>query len=458
MAFLCFIILEKNEEYIKLFIDKLPQRIDEGRMDSVLSTLTEMHPADIADVLSKVSPKNAVALVRLFEEELRSDVFSELEEHEREKMLEGLSAKEIAETVIEKMDTDDAADLIGELPEDKQEEVILAIEDTNHASDIIDLLNYDEDSAGGLMAKELIKVNINWSVIECVVELRKQAEEIDEVHTVYVTDDKQRLLGIISLKKLILASPETKINTLVFDDIISVKADATNMEVSRIMDKYDLVVLPVVNSINQLIGRITIDDVVDVIVEEAEKDYQMLSGISEDVESSDSIWQLTRARFPWLLIGMFGGIAGANVIGIFESEAVKTPTLMAFIPLIVAMGGNVGIQSSALVVQGLANETLRGSLITKLIKELGVGLVNGLLCAVLLFLVNFFTLEETKLSISISLSLLSVIVFAAIFGTWVPLAFHKIKVDPALATGPFITTANDIFGLLLYFYICQILL
>ena len=224
------------------------------------------------------------------------------------------------------------------------------------------------------------------------------------------------------------------------------------------MDKYDLVVLPVVNSINQLIGRITIDDVVDLIVEEAEKDYQMLSGISEDVESSDSVWQLTRARFPWLLIGMFGGIAGANVIGVFESEAIKTPALMAFIPLIVAMGGNVGIQSSALVVQGLANKTLRGSLIAKLIKELGVGLVNGFLCAALLFLVNFFTLEETRLSISISLSLLSVIVFAAIFGTWIPLAFHKIKVDPALATGPFITTANDVFGLLLYFYICQTLL
>ena len=458
MAFLCNNILEKNEEYIRLFIDKLPRRIEEGRMDSVLSTLGELHPADIADVLSKVSPKNAVALVRLFEEELRSDVFSELEEHEREKILAGLSAKEIAETVIENMDTDDAADLIGELPEGKQEEVISAIEDTNHASDIIDLLTYDEDSAGGLMAKELIKVNINWNVSECVVELRKQAEEIDEVHTVYVVDDKQRLVGIISLKKLILASPETKINTLVFDDIILVKADATNMEVSRIMDKYDLVVLPVVNSINQLIGRITIDDVVDLIVEEAEKDYQMLSGISEDVESSDSVWQLTRARFPWLLIGMFGGIAGANVIGVFESEAIKTPALMAFIPLIVAMGGNVGIQSSALVVQGLANKTLRGSLIAKLIKELGVGLVNGFLCAALLFLVNFFTLEETRLSISISLSLLSVIVFAAIFGTWIPLAFHKIKVDPALATGPFITTANDVFGLLLYFYICQTLL
>jgi len=447
--------LDKNNEDIKLFIENLSQSIEEGQMDNALSTLEEMHPADIADILCQISTKHAVALVRVFEEELRSNIFSELEEHEREEILASLSAKEIAETVIDKMETDDAADLISELPEDKQEEVILAIEDTDHASDIIDLLNYPEDSAGGLMAKELVKVNINWSVSECVVELRKQAEEVDEVHTVYVIDDKQRLVGILSLKKLILYPPETKVDTLIFSEVISVKADTTNMEVSRIMEKYDLVVLPVTNGINQLIGRITIDDVVDLIVEEAEKDYQMLSGISEDIESSYNVWQITRARFPWLLIGMIGGVTGAQVIGVFEEEASRTPALMAFIPLIVAMGGNVGIQSSAIVVQGLANKTLTGSVAARLVKELGVGLVNGFLCSALLFVVNFLVIDDFNLSLAISLSLLSVIVFAAIFGTWIPLAFHKINIDPALATGPFITTANDIFGLLLYFYICQ---
>lgn len=447
--------MERNEEYIKLFIEKLPRRLAEGKTDKVISSLQEMHPADVADVIGKINTQDAIILARLFDEEFRSEVFSEMEEDERENILELLSPKEIAETVIEKMDSDDAADLIAELPEDKQEQVIQAIEDTDQASDIIDLLNYAEDTAGGLMAKELIKVNINWTVQECVIELRKQAEEVDSVHTVYAIDDKQRLVGIISLKRLILASTDVRIDTLITKEIISVKADATNMEVSRIMDKYDLVVLPVVNEINQLIGRITIDDVVDLIVEEAEKDYQMLSGISEDIESSDTIWQITRARFPWLLIGMIGGILGAQVIGVFEAEAATTPALMAFIPLIAAMGGNVGIQSSAIVVQGLANKTLTGSTSGKLVKEFGVGVVNGTLCAILLFAVNYFILDNNILSFAISLSLVSVIIFAAIFGTWIPLFFHKIKVDPALATGPFITTANDIFGLFLYFYICQ---
>jgi len=211
-----------------------------------------------------------------------------------------------------------------------------------------------------------------------------------------------------------------------------------------------------VNEINQLVGRITIDDVVDVIVEEAEKDYQMLSGISEDVESSDNVWQLTRARFPWLLVGMLGGICGAMVIGFFEKGV--NPALMAFIPLIVAMGGNVGIQSSALVVQGIANQTLSGSITSKLIKELGVGIVNGILCASLLFAVNILIGEPLNYCLAVSISLLSVIIFAAVFGTWIPLFFHRLKVDPALATGPFITTANDIFGLILYFYICKILI
>ena len=227
------------------------------------------------------------------------------------------------------------------------------------------------------------------------------------------------------------------------------------MEVSRLMDKYDLVVLPVIDENNYLVGRITIDDVVDVIVEEAEKDYQMLSGISEDVESSDTVWHLTRARFPWLLVGMVGGILGAWVVDFFEEDA--SPALMVFIPLIAAMGGNVGIQSSALVVQGIANQSLTGSILSKLFKEFGVGIINGLLCGILLFLVNIIFGKSFEYSFAVSISLLSVIIFAAVFGTWIPLFFHKMKIDPALATGPFITTANDIFGLFLYFYICKIL-
>ncbi len=447
--------MSRQDEFIKLFIEKLPSRLEEGKIEKIISRLDDMHPADIAEIIRRVDDNDVVAIVRLLSEEVRSDVVAELEPEEREKLLEILPATEIAESVVNKMDSDDAADLLSELPLEKQSNVINALEDTEQAQDILDLLTYDEDSAGGLMAKELVKVRENWTIKECEVELRKQAEEVEDIHTVYVVDEYEKLVGIIPLKAIILNSPSKKIKDITEKDVISVKANAESKEVSRLMDKYDLVVMPVVNEINQLVGRITIDDVVDVIVEEAEKDYQMLSGISEDVESSDNVWQLTRARFPWLLVGMLGGICGALVIGFFEKGV--NPALMAFIPLIVAMGGNVGIQSSALVVQGLANNSLTGTIASKLFKELGVGIVNGLLCATLLLLVNLLMGEPANNSIAISVSLLSVIIFAAIFGTWIPLFFHKIKIDPALATGPFITTANDIFGLFLYFYICKLL-
>lgn len=447
--------MSRQDEFIKLFIEKLPSRLEEGKIEKIISRLDEMHPADITEVIRRIDDNDVVAIVRLLSEEVRSDVVAELEPEEREKLLEILPAAEIAESVVNKMDSDDAADLLSELPLEKQSNVINALEDTEQAQDILDLLTYDEDSAGGLMAKELVKVRENWTIKECEIELRKQAEEVEDIHTVYVVDEYEKLVGIIPLKAIILNSPSKKIKDITEKDVISVKANAESKEVSRLMDKYDLVVMPVVNEINQLVGRITIDDVVDVIVEEAEKDYQMLSGISEDVESSDNVWQLTRARFPWLLVGMLGGICGALVIGFFEKGV--NPALMAFIPLIVAMGGNVGIQSSALVVQGLANNSLTGTIASKLFKELGVGIVNGLLCATLLLLVNLLMGEPANNSIAISVSLLSVIIFAAIFGTWIPLFFHKIKIDPALATGPFITTANDIFGLFLYFYICKLL-
>ena len=449
--------MSRKEEYIKLFIDKLPKRLEKGKLEKIISTLDEFHPADIAEVLRQTSTDSAISIIRLLGEDVRADVVAELEPEERETILKELPATEIAESVLKEMDSDDAADLISELPEDKKTSVIEAIEDTEQVQDILDLLTYDENTAGSLMAKELIKVKENWTVKQCEYELRKQAQEVEDAHTVYVVDNLDKLVGVLSLKALIINDENVEIKAISNKDIISIKATDESKEASRLMDKYDLVVLPVINESKQLVGRITIDDVVDVIVEEAEKDYQMLSGISEDVESSDNVWQLTRARFPWLLVGMLGGIFGAMVIGFFENGV--NPALMAFIPLIVAMGGNVGIQSSALVVQGLANQTLSGSITSKLFKELGVGIVNGILCAFLLLLVNILIGHETlSYSFAISASLLSVIVFAAVFGTWIPLFFHRLRIDPALATGPFITTANDIFGLILYFYICKLLI
>ena len=307
------------------------------------------------------------------------------------------------------------------------------------------------------MAKEFIKVNSNWSVMRCVKEMRRQAENVDLVYTIYVVDDNNILLGTLSLKRLLLANSKAIISNLMKDDIIKINATMNQEEVANTMNKYDLIVLPVVNDLNQLIGRITADDVMEIMKEEAERDYQMASGISEDVESSDAIWEITRARLPWLLIGMIGGLFGAKVIGIFDIE--NNYQMAFFIPLIAAMGGNVGVQSAAIVVQSLAGGTdTLGNVSQRLIKELGVALVNGIICSSIILLATYLLGYGLLLSITVSIALLSVIIFAALFGTFIPLTLDKYKIDPALATGPFITTINDVLGLFIYFLIGQMIL
>lgn len=438
-------------------VEKLKRKLSKGNVQWVEKTLKELHPADIAEIINQIPEEYKLEVLKFLDEEIISDVVAELEEDEREELLSKLSAKEIAENVVQHMESDDAADLVAELDEHKKNEVIEALTDEEQASDIIDLLSYPENSAGALMAKELIKVNINWTVHECIVELRKQAEEVENIHTVYAVDNQEKLMGRISLKHLIISSPQTIVEEIVTREIKTVVATADENEVVSKMEKYDLVVIPVINENQVLLGRITIDDVVDVMKEEAEKDYQMASGISENVEYSDNVFQLTKARFPWLLVGLAGGVMGAKIIGIFGIIE-KTPVIAYFMPLIAAMGGNVGVQSSAIVVQSIANNSLRGSTYKKLLKELGVGMFNGLLCSVILLIFNLIFNDDTALSLSVSLSLFAVIIFAAVFGTWIPLVLHKYKIDPALATGPFITTSNDIIGLLLYLSICQLLL
>lgn len=441
-------------ELTKQYLEKLNIAIDGGVENKVLELIKGLHAADIAEILEEQSTKEATAFYALLPDELAADALVELEEDTRERFLENISSEEIAEKIIENLDSDDAADIIGSLSDEKQDEVIAHIEDIEQAGDIIDLLNYDEDSAGGLMAKELVKVKVDWDVATCITEIRKQAEEVEKMYTVYAVDDNNILQGRISLKKLLLSPDSKKIKDLYNDDVILVQVDAAGEEVAQIMDKYDLVVIPVIDEIGRLLGRITIDDVVDFIREEAEKDYQMASGISENVESSDNAWVLTRARLPWLLIGLLGGILGAQVIEAYEGQIKIHPEMAFFIPLIAAMAGNVGVQSSAIVVQGLANNSLGlDGLWKRLFKELLVGLINGIVLSTLIFMYNFFFSDDLTLGIIVSISLLSVVVFAAIFGTLVPLMLDKYKIDPALATGPFITTVNDVFGLFLYLYI-----
>ena len=439
------------------FIEKVSEQIHQKDIIKLEVLINDLHIADIAEILKEIPISDAQFLYQFISEKKSAEILLELDDDLREDLLSDLSAKEIAEDVIENLETDDAADVIGEFSEERQEEVLAYIEDQEHASDISDLLSYEDDTAGGLMAKELIKVNQNWNTIRCLKEMRKQAEHVKKVHTIYVVDDNEVLLGTMSLKRLLLNQTNISIKEILRNEIISVKASEDDETVANIMNKYDLVVIPVVDDMNRLIGRITIDDVMDVVKEEAEKDYQMASGISEDVESNDSIWTHTRARLPWLIIGMTGGLFGAEIIGFFDIK--DNFELAFFIPLIAAMGGNVGVQSAAIVVQGLANDSLKiDNMFNKLIKELGIGLFNGIICSLIILAATYSLDYSMHLSLTVSLSLLSVIVFAALFGTFIPLTLERYNIDPALATGPFITTVNDILGLFIYFWIGQSIL
>lgn len=441
----------------KEFLEILKEDIARFDRDTVSAKVGELYPADIAEILDEVNLQEAQFIFKLLEDELGSEVLMELDEDVRERFLASLSDYEIAE-YVDQLDTDDAADLIAELPEERQEEVLSHVDDTEQASDIADLLGYDEDTAGGIMAKELIRVNINWPVVQCVREMRKQAEDVDQVFTVYVIDDDGILKGIVSLKKMLLSSTRALIKDIYKDSILSVEANMKAEDVAKFMEKYDLVVVPVVDEQKRLLGRITVDDVMDVVREETSKDYQMLSGISENIETTDNVWVMSRARLPWLLVAMFGGIAGAMVIGNYEEELQLNPQMAFFIPLVVAMGGNVGIQSSALIVQGLANNTLsKDGMVVRILKELAVGLLNGLACTAVLMAYSFLFSYPLELSLTIGASLLAVILFAAAFGTFMPLTLNRMKIDPALATGPFITTSNDIIGLLFYFMIGRLM-
>lgn len=439
------------------FIDELKEFIEQQNSEAVKAKLEDLHPMDIAEIMDELNTEEAKFLYLLLEGEKASDVLIEIPENERRRFLKVLPPELIAKQFIEYMDSDDAADVVRNLEEDMKEAVLQKIADKEQAGDIADLLEYDEESAGGLMAKELIKVNENWTVQTSLKEISKQAEDIDEIYYVYVVDDDDFLKGILSLKKLILNPTHSKIKNLIEDDIHYVKTDATHEDVAMAMERFDLVAIPVVDHIGRLKGRITIDDVVDVIREEAERDYQMVSGITGDVESGDRVWNLTRARLPWLLIGLLGGILGARVLGANEEALSKIQGIAFFIPLIAAMAGNVGVQSSSIVVQTIASGARDfDSFGKKLLKELAVGLITALVFSTLIFTYNFAFSNSMELTWAVSISLFIVIVFASLFGTTIPLILNKLKIDPALATGPFITTMNDILGLMMYMLIAKL--
>jgi len=440
------------------FLDNLSDLIALDKSKEITALFADVHFADIAEVLDEVNFDEAIYIIKLLDSEKTSEILTELDEDIREKILQNLSAQEIADEVGE-MDSDDAADIIGELSIERQNRVINALEDDVLAADIKELLSYEENTAGALMAKELVKVYETWTVAGCMRRIRGQAKEVTRVHSIYVVDKEEKLVGRLSLKDLIIAKSDQKIAEISKHKVDAVNVSEDDEEIAKIMAKYDLEAIPVVDDNNVLLGRITIDDIVDVIRDEADKDYQMAAGFSQDVEVNDSIWEITKARLPWLILALFGGFISVSVLGSFDSAMNEYPELFFFTPLIAAMAGNVGVQSSAIIVQGLANDSLKGSLFKRLLKEILQGLLNGFVLAALLMSAGMLFLGfPLNLGITVAASLISVIIIASIIGTFIPIILAKRGVDPALATGPFITTSNDILGILIYFTIAQLVL
>lgn len=439
------------------FIASIEQLIAKRDGSALRDMLQEYHFADIAEILEELDSDEATYIVQLLESDLTSEALMELDDDVREKILSRLSSQEIA-AELEELDTDDATDIIAELDKSRQQAVIDKIEDEEHAADIQELLTYDEDTAGALMAKELVRVKETWTVAGCVREMRRQAENVTRVHSIYVTNKEGKLTGRLSLKDLLTATEKTKISEVFIPKVDYVTVHTENEEVARIMQKYDLEAIPVIDEQGILVGRITIDDIVDFIKEEAEKDYQLAAGISQDVEADDSLLQLTRARLPWLFLGLLGGVGAAAIMGGFEEVFEENVILLFFTPLIAAMAGNVGVQSSAIIVQGLANDDIKGSIANRLLKEMALAALNGAALSIVLFFFIWGWKGTMDTALSISVSLFVVIIVAGIIGTFIPLFLDKRGIDPAIATGPFITTSNDIFGILIYLWIAKLIL
>lgn len=453
-----------EEKAIYRLIDQIRSLKEGNKTSDLKKVLKEIHPVDISDAISQLSVGEKTQIIRLLDNDLSAAVLLELDEEERKEILDKLSPKEIASEIIIEIESDDAADLVGELKGKRQREVIAEIESNSseYAEDIVDLLQFPEDTAGGIMGKELVSVNQEWSVIRTVREMRRQAEGLNEVYSVYVVDDKEKLLGALGLKKLLTSPTNTRIKELYKPEINFVKTNDSLEEVANFFQRYDMFEAPVVDELGRLAGKITVDDVIDFMREEADKDYQLASGISNTVDPTDGVWDMVKARLPWLLIGVFGGVLGSLILKSNEQEMSVVPMLVLFVPLIAATAGNVGVQSSAIVVQALANGSLKGLSSKNLLKEMGLAIISGFVLAGVIFLYNIVfnhdQIDYFKASITISTALFVVVLVSATIGTVVPLLLFKRGVDPAIATGPFITTSNDLLGIIIYFFLAKFIL
>lgn len=439
------------------FKERFQQALDDRDNQFITTSLSSVNPTDISSLLDEFDGEECKYVFDLLSLDVGAQILEDLEEGVREDFIKLFSAKELA-SYIELMDSDDGTDILYEMSVADRNEVIRQITDEEKASNLMELLEYDEDVAGGLMAKELIKANLNWDILQCIDEIRKQAENVEKIYSVYVVDNQENLVGKVAIKKLILAKSSAKVADIFDEQLIFVDTSTSEEEVIDIMQKYDLEAVPVVNARGKLVGRITIDDVIDVIREIAEEERQLMTGISSDVEEDDSVWRISRSRLPWLIIGIAGGLAGAQFMGFFKEEIIIVPALAFFIPLITASGGNVGIQSSSIVVQSLANPSVfADSMWKRLLKVFVVAMVNGVILSLLVYGAVILFMREQPLAATVSIALFAVVLLASMMGTITPLILNRFGINPALASGPFITTTNDLLGLAVYFSIAHVL-
>ncbi|HCK65159.1 MAG TPA: magnesium transporter [Rhodothermales bacterium] len=444
-------------------IEDIEDLVSKKEMGMVLNIVLDLHYADLAMLIERLEKEEAQQLFDWLPPNQRADVLLELDYPLRTVLLDEMETSEIVE-MVDEMDTDDAADVLSELSDELTEEVLTSLED---AEEVRGLLQFGEDSAGRLMATELVSAPQHWTVGEATEEVRRLAEEVEPIYLVYVLDDEGILQGLVTLKQLLLNPAQTTLKAIMETEIISVQPEMDQEEAARIMEKYDLTVLPVVDANGKLIGRITIDDVVDVIREEAEEDLQRLSGISfGDEEIGDSVLAVSRGRLPWLLFGLTGSLISAFVIGNFTAILEQVVILAMFIPVIGSTAGNVGVQCAAIAVQGIASGDIWASdILKRLLKEISVAFINAIALAMVIGCVMLVLklsgwgemagADLLRLFETVGISLLTCILMAASIGSGAPLLLHRHGIDPAKATGPFVTTSNDIIGVMIYFSIAQ---
>jgi magnesium transporter len=432
-------------------LDALRDLIEKKNQGALRNLLIELHPADIADIFTTLRKEERKYLFPLLPAEMASAVLPELDPPLVEQLLEDVSEKELS-GLVDKMDSDDAADILSDLPVETARNILEQIP-ADISEEVRELLAYAEDSAGGIMALEYVAVTLKSSVNQTIKAIRRAKKRIEHIHNVWVVDEQGVLAGSVSLTDLVLAKGKSPLSKIMDTDIKYVYTDMDQEEVAILFRKYDLVALPVVNAARQLVGQITIDDIIDVVEEEASEDMSLFAGASDEEIQEDSFLKISWVRLPWLMVAFIGQLIAAIIIEHFEGTITQIIALTFFMPLIMAMGGNSGIQSSIIIIRGLATgEISVESTWRRFFRELRVALFIGFIFGLLITLVVGLW-QNMIMGLVIGIALNLVILQATLFGGLIPFILKRADIDPALASGPFITTVNDILGLLIYLVI-----